>query len=87
VPLLGSERGSFNFRLFLASLYIPLSHSGFAISSFQKQKPIGSRDQQQGDQIGRIFAFLVSVYFVNFLANGRSGTYFWATFFIEKMTY
>jgi hypothetical protein len=29
----------------------------------------------------------VSVYFVNFLANGRSGTYFWATFFIEKMTY
>jgi hypothetical protein len=40
-------------------------------------------DQEQGDRIGRNFAYWAIVYFGHFFENYKSGPKFWATFFHE----
>jgi hypothetical protein len=40
---------------------------------------------RQGDQIGRIFAHWVTVYFGQLFENYRRGSFFWATFFHDKV--
>jgi hypothetical protein len=39
----------------------------------------------QGDQIGRIFAYCVTVCFGQFFENKRNSRHFWNTFFTVKM--